>query len=470
MRNKPSRQFSFDFEGADNPLRERLWGGAFQILFEIDAPSHNRKEAASLMRNFVAAIPAPSKYPVGVSVTERLESVNGVDAAEFASEGLPDQLKNTSIIFVSGRGRSVDEMVEALESRRALGFRNVVAVTGDGYETDSGSPRFSDSIHAIKVMSEMDAFFPGCVVNPFKYLTASLFPQFFKLVKKINLGAELLIAQAGWDIVKLRDLIWFLDSRELVVPVIARTIFLSQDRLNRILGGDIPGIYISRHLEEILKEEGRHGSGQFTAAQWRRLQFQVAGARAVGCSGVQIAGIDSPEHVATAVSKIVSALEEFDSFQAWFSAYSAYVAQADMAPPDYRFKLYQNSLKHSLDTVREPASVMPLEPSVWEKARYKTSRVLLSDAGEVYSGERKITKTILTGCLASCRRCRLPETHFICPMACPKGLSNGPCGGTKIDGSCELRPVECVHAKRTRLAAWLNELDLLEEKYIGPVE
>ena len=464
MKDKSSRQFSLDFEKSGNPLEERLRHGAFQILFEVNAPSN--KEAMALIKDFAAAIPQSSKYPVGVSVTERLESVSGIDAAEFAYEGLPDRLKNASIVFVSGRGRSIDEMLEALESRRALGFKNVVAVTGDDYKPDNGRTRFSDSIHAIKAMSEMGTFLPGCVVNPFKYLPSDLFPQLFKLVKKINFGAELAIAQAGWDIVKLRDLIWFLDARELIIPVIARAMFLSQDKLEHILAGKMPGVFISRDLTEILKEEGRLGTGQFTAAQWRRLQFQVAGVRAVGCSGVQITGIDSPEHIATAVSKITIALDEFDSFHAWSTAYSAYVAQADMAPLEQRFNLYKNPLKDSRNSIREPTVAKLLTPSTLEKIRYKTSRVLLADAGRVYSGERKITKTILTGCLASCQRCRLPETHFICPMACAKGLSNGPCGGAKLDGSCESRQVECAHAKRVRLAAWLNELDTLEEKYI----
>ncbi|MFQ5661218.1 MAG: methylenetetrahydrofolate reductase C-terminal domain-containing protein [Gammaproteobacteria bacterium] len=43
-----------------------------------------------------------------------------------------------------------------------------------------------------------------------------------------------------------------------------------------------------------------------------------------------------------------------------------------------------------------------------------------------------------------CGQCLLTETHLICPMSCPKGLRNGPCGGT-INGLCEVYPdKECV--------------------------
>jgi len=44
----------------------------------------------------------------------------------------------------------------------------------------------------------------------------------------------------------------------------------------------------------------------------------------------------------------------------------------------------------------------------------------------------------------SCGQCVLSQTGIICPMSCPKGLRNGPCGGA-INNSCEVYPdKECV--------------------------
>jgi hypothetical protein len=37
-----------------------------------------------------------------------------------------------------------------------------------------------------------------------------------------------------------------------------------------------------------------------------------------------------------------------------------------------------------------------------------------------------------------CGQCVLGSTGMSCPMNCPKNLRNGPCGGVRADGSCEV--------------------------------
>ena len=44
-----------------------------------------------------------------------------------------------------------------------------------------------------------------------------------------------------------------------------------------------------------------------------------------------------------------------------------------------------------------------------------------------------------------CGQCILHSTGMTCPMNCPKNLRNGPCGGVRIDGNCEVIPdMPCV--------------------------
>ena len=56
--------------------------------------------------------------------------------------------------------------------------------------------------------------------------------------------------------------------------------------------------------------------------------------------------------------------------------------------------------------------------------------------------ERRV-KGALFGC-RMCGNCLLQETAFICPMECPKGLRNGPCGGSTPEG-CYVDPDAAVH-------------------------
>ena len=39
-----------------------------------------------------------------------------------------------------------------------------------------------------------------------------------------------------------------------------------------------------------------------------------------------------------------------------------------------------------------------------------------------------------------CGQCVLHSTGMTCPMTCPKTLRNGPCGGVREDGNCEVKP------------------------------
>ena len=44
-----------------------------------------------------------------------------------------------------------------------------------------------------------------------------------------------------------------------------------------------------------------------------------------------------------------------------------------------------------------------------------------------------------------CGQCALSETGMSCPMNCPKAMRNGPCGGVRADGHCEVVPtMRCV--------------------------
>ena len=50
-------------------------------------------------------------------------------------------------------------------------------------------------------------------------------------------------------------------------------------------------------------------------------------------------------------------------------------------------------------------------------------------------GLERLIKGFMFNC-SMCGNCLLQETAYICPMQCPKGLRNGPCGSGAADGCC----------------------------------
>jgi Methylene-tetrahydrofolate reductase C terminal len=56
----------------------------------------------------------------------------------------------------------------------------------------------------------------------------------------------------------------------------------------------------------------------------------------------------------------------------------------------------------------------------------------------------KVVKGFLFDC-QMCGQCALSSTGMACSMNCPKTLRNGPCGGVRANGNCEVRPdMRCV--------------------------
>jgi methylene-tetrahydrofolate reductase-like protein len=56
----------------------------------------------------------------------------------------------------------------------------------------------------------------------------------------------------------------------------------------------------------------------------------------------------------------------------------------------------------------------------------------------------RAVKGLLFDC-RMCGQCVLSSTGMSCPMNCPKNLRNGPCGGVRANGHCEVRPeMKCV--------------------------
>jgi methylenetetrahydrofolate reductase (NADPH) len=440
---------------------------------EIDTPSRKTEfnSAISQYTEFEYVASKQKDVPVALAFTDKYISPDSWNAVDFAAELCPVN-RNNHIIYLSGRNTPLSEIEETLSACGSYGFNNIIPVSGDGLPGENAEKtrrrNFTDSTHVTKILGTLPEkeFYHGTVVNPFKYTQGDIYPQYFKLIKKLKLGAGFIVTQAGWDMYKLQELRWHLSFRGLHYPSIARLMLLPPEKVKLISRGKIPGIHISPDFQKILETEVKYSHRQFEAAQWRRLQIQAAGCRLLGYSAVQISGIQTPAQMLTACRRIKEAIEEFKTFEDWRTAYTQNLARAEMAPYPHRFYMYDKLFTRAhLDFSPKMNESRERKCSTAEKIRYEVCRFLFPYSNKQAPREHVLLKKLFVNC-KGCSYCRLPLFHYICPENCPKGLANGPCGNTRADGSCEFGLTECIHNKRMRLAVWLNEIDRLEEQYI----
>jgi hypothetical protein len=77
-----------------------------------------------------------------------------------------------------------------------------------------------------------------------------------------------------------------------------------------------------------------------------------------------------------------------------------------------------------------------------------------------------LSKGVIFDC-RMCGQCILHSTGMTCPMTCPKNLRNGPCGGVRSNGHCEVIPeMECVWVsafeRSQRMPAYGSEMMILQ--------
>ena len=467
------QQFELNFKNNKNTFCSVLKKGHFSVFFEIQTPTRdcNLSTVLSRLDECKEILQAEKEFHLGFAITDKLYYRDRFNTLDFASE-LCGEEREKHLIFLSGKGANPGNLLETVEAAKQMGFLNIIPVSGgrliDENIKDIRNTQFSESVDILKIINDNKGdLFPGSVVNPFKYTPPDLFSQYYKLIKKINMGANFIITQIGWDLLKHQELRWFLESREYYTPSLARILFLKPKLIEQIVSGNYSGIHISPDFLNILRKESKFSYTQFMAAQWRRMQIYTAGLYFLGYSGIVISGIETPLEMRVALKKISEALKEFKNFNDWREAYFNYLARSEMAPYPYRFYIYKNLFSDAyVDSAKESNLVLP-EPSKIEKLKYVLSKNLFSDSNVNHKKILFLLKKFSSGCVrCKSEKCYISSTNSICPLQCPKKMRNGPCGDTKADGSCELTNKECIHSRIFKISNWLKVFDVLEERYI----
>ena len=467
MSEENSRQLNMDFArpGKVNRFKDALNEGRFVLAVEAPTPEAGSSE------------PAPTADQLAALESEVMR-VNGLDTVlvipdrgaawrgiEHAIE-LPACNRDRHLVYLSGADTDLKEAERLTRLADSCDLRNIVAVSGDApFKASVRECRrhpFTESTKLLELGKDR-GLHTGVVTNPFQYTPCAQWSQLAKLDRKIRGGADFIVTQCGWDMLKLQSLSWYLAGNAEYLPRIARLMVLSPARMERVLKGYSPGIRISGDFRRHLERELGYSKAQFESAQYRRLELQVAGCRLMGFSGVQIIGAETPARVRIITTKIRQALEEFDNFQQWVEEYNAYLGNADMSPIADSYQLYDRILYRDMPGdgpigINDPGEQ---ESSTWERLNLKVKKFFFAHADEQSPGHGRLLKKLLVSC-RGCGNCRLRAHEYVCPENCPKHLSDGPCGGVRADGSCEIAPdIECTHVRATRYAMLGSELPTL---------
>lgn len=388
----------------------------------------------------------------------------------------------------------------------AEGFENLLAITGD-YPTGGfgglAQPVFDlDAIGLLSLLRSMNEglkiparrggfetlaktnFFLGCAVSPFKRHERELMPQYFKLLRKIHVGAQWVIPQLGYDMRKFQEVQLLLQSRGINVPIIGNVYVLNRTVAKLFHSGKLAGCVVT---EPLLQRVERFAAGPDKGkAFFRELAAkQLAVFKGLGFAAGYLGGLAKAEQF----GEIIDLAESYAT-----SDWRDFFREIQFSQPDEFFLFEQDSYNglgivdrinptylRSLEKPLKPRDVTlgyqisrqvhrlafergrglyPLLVKLfgrWEKKPGWLSRFS-------YWLERE-AKHLGYGC-QDCGDCSLPDCAYLCPLAgCAKGSRNGPCGGS-ASGRCELDDRECFW---TRVYQRLKYYGQSEEMFAAPV-
>jgi methylenetetrahydrofolate reductase (NADPH) len=469
-------QFTMQFH-AGNPLAERLRSAQFTCLVEVDTPRADQPfDSAMGIAKTLARCAHRHEVVQGIAITDRLKSENTHDPVRVA-QALQNTTPKPLLVHVSGKGSDSHRIRTLLESAYSSGVRTVLAVTGDRSdrhpEGRAHSGRipphpvgYTDSVTTIReARNTGHPLFVGCGVNPFKYNPSDQYLQYYKLVRKLSVGADFITVQAGWDMRKHQEVKWFLQMREMEMPILARLMLLNREKIANIHRGLIPGAPVSRSFASQLQRESDINDAQCLAAQLRRLALQVVGCRLLGYSGVQIAGVESEQTLEMVLNAIHTPPDGISTFADWIDAWRDFHADIAFTPASTAFYMFDNLLETE-SPAYDPESCQLAEQEFPKSSRGDRLRHHLAahirPEGFIATIGRHLQKIRNKEAEA----CRLANNTFsmnLAPKTCPKRLVYGACGGSEADGLCEFGHETCFFHRVLALANDLNKLNRLED-------
>jgi methylenetetrahydrofolate reductase (NADPH) len=298
-------------------------------------------------------------------------------------------------------------------------------------------------------------FFAGAVVNPYKVHESDQMMQLYKLELKIAVGAQFIITQLGYNLRKLFELKQYMDREGLGhVPVLANVYVPTAKIAQMMQAGEVAGCVIPDALIRRLEKEKK-------PERLERAALMVAAAKELGFAGAHIGGFNLSHRDFMTIMERAAAIG--CDWRSRMDELVLPIADEFYLLPAGKDGLSDGAAAYQLDRHKPHATF-----SQWLSKQVHRHFIAEGSLGARFFGARlkgngksdawrhgfwakllepsSLYRKATLGC-KSCGDCLQDHLDYAgCSMRwCYKELRNGPCGGSRVDGTCEARPEqECI--------------------------
>jgi len=448
-----------------NYFTSALQQGAFVCTAEIVlGRDHNAAQAEEFVKD-------ASQHPQGIKVVSLTDFPGGNPALPpeaFASYVCEHNL--TPIAHLSGKDGNRSFLEGRLHAFARLGVENILALTGDvGKDGFAGKAKPVYDLDSVLILHllrslrgdlEPDSgqevactpfdFFAGAVVNPYKIREPDLLMQLYKLQLKIAAGAQFIITQIGYNLRKLYELKQYMAREHMGhVPLLAN-VYVPTARIARMMqSAELAGCVVTNEFIKRLEGEGK-------PQRLERAALTVAAAKDLGFSGAHIGGFGLSHADFTTILERASAIGN-DWRGRMSELVFPYPNEFYLLPPGRDGFSDAAGDYQTTRTKPHPSFVQRMSEIIYRHviqdgscgARFFGKRLNRQPAKDsrwhsLWCGllaPSILYRKTTVGCL-SCGDCIQDHLQYVgCTVrGCYKELRNGPCGGSRVDGSCEARP------------------------------
>ncbi len=457
-----------------NHLRQALEKKQFLCSAELVlGRDHNVAEAETFVKE-AAALPEGIKV---ISVTDLPGGNPALPPEAFVSFILEHGL--TPIAHLAGKDGNRSSLEARLHALARRGVENILALTGDAQKEGfggKGKPVYDlDSVLILWLLQAMTKgieynlgprtiqstpfdFFGGAVVNPYKVREADQMMQLYKLQLKVSVGAQFIITQLGFNLRKLYELKQFMAREGLGhIPVFANVYVPTAKIAQMMQEGEVAGCVVP---DELILRLGTEKKPQ----RLERAALMVAAVKDLGFAGAHVGGFGLAHRDFMTIAERAAAIGPD-----WRGRIDELIFP--IANEFYLFPQSQDGLSDGqgsyLTSRKKPHArfAQKLSKFVHQHliaegsvgGRFFGSRLRDKEAAGPNASWRHglwcqllepstLYRKATLGC-KSCGDCLQDHLDYAgCSMRwCYKELRNGPCGGSRVDGTCEARPdLPCI--------------------------